>query len=39
VGRRNAEQLEITSGLSPGERVIISDYTGFDRIDRIELTD
>ncbi len=39
VGRRNAEQLEIVSGLNPGERVITSDYTGYDRIDRIVFTD
>ena len=37
--RRNAEQLEITSGLNAGERVITSDYTGYDRIDRIVFTD
>ncbi len=39
VGRRNAEQLEIAGGLAAGERVITSDYTGYDRIDRIVLTD
>jgi HlyD family secretion protein len=39
VGRRNAEQLEIASGLAPGARVIISDYTGYDRIDRIVLSE
>jgi HlyD family secretion protein len=38
VGRRNSEQLEILGGLEPGERVIVSGYTGFERIDRIELT-
>lgn len=37
IGRRNAEQLEVLSGLAPGERVIISDYTGLDHIDRIDL--
>ena len=37
IGRRNAEQVEVLSGLAPGERVIISDYTGLDRIDRIDL--
>lgn len=35
VGRRTAEQLEIVSGLAAGERLITSDYTGFDKIDRI----
>ena len=38
VGRRTNEQLEIVRGLAIGERVITSDYTGFDRIDRIVLT-
>ena len=38
VGRRNAEQVEIASGLKAGERVIISDYTGCERIDRIVMT-
>jgi HlyD family secretion protein len=37
IGRRNAEQVEILSGLALGEQAIISDYTGFERIDRIEL--
>jgi HlyD family secretion protein len=39
VGRRTSEQLEISSGLARGERVITSDYTGLDRADRIVLTD
>jgi HlyD family secretion protein len=38
VGRRTSEQLEVVSGLGAGERVITSDYTGLDRIDRIVLT-
>jgi HlyD family secretion protein len=37
LGRRSAEQVEVLSGLAAGERVIISDYTGLDRIDRIDL--
>jgi HlyD family secretion protein len=37
VGRRNAEQVEILSGLVAGERVITSDYNGLERIDRIDL--
>jgi HlyD family secretion protein len=36
LGRRNVEQVEVLSGLMPGERVIVSDYTGLERIDRIE---
>jgi HlyD family secretion protein len=37
LGRRNAEQVEVLSGLAAGDRVIISDYTGLERIDRIDL--
>jgi HlyD family secretion protein len=37
VGRRNAEQVEILGGLAAGERVITSDYTGLERIDRVDL--
>jgi len=36
-GRRNVEQLEIKSGLAPGERVITSDYSDYDRVDRIDI--
>lgn len=38
VGRRTSEQVEVLGGLGPGERVIISDYTGLDRADRLVLT-
>lgn len=37
IGRRSAEQVEVLSGLAPGERVITSDYSGLDHIDRIDL--
>jgi HlyD family secretion protein len=37
IGRRNDEQVEVLSGLAVGERVITSDYTGLERIDRIDL--
>jgi HlyD family secretion protein len=37
LGRRSAEQVEVVSGLAAGDRVIVSDYTGLDRIDRIDL--
>lgn len=37
VGRRSAEQVEVLAGLKPGERVITSDYTGFEKVDRIVL--
>jgi HlyD family secretion protein len=38
VGRRNSDQLEILSGLQPGERVITSDYAGLEGVDRVDLT-
>jgi len=38
IGRRNVEQLEVLSGLTAGERVVVSDYTGLERIERIDLT-
>lgn len=38
IGRRNAEQVEVLSGLKPGERVITSDYTGYDKIDQVIIT-
>lgn len=37
LGRRNAEQVEVLSGLKAGERVITSDYTGFEKVDRVTL--
>ncbi len=37
IAGRNAEQVEILSGLKPGDRVITSDYTGFEKVDRVNL--
>jgi HlyD family secretion protein len=37
LGRRNSEQIEVLRGLAAGERVITSDYQGFEKIDRIDL--
>jgi HlyD family secretion protein len=37
LGRRNAEQVEVLSGLAAGERVLVSDYTGLERVDRVIL--
>jgi HlyD family secretion protein len=37
IGRRSAEQVEVLAGLRPGERVITSDYTGFEKVDRVVL--
>lgn len=38
IGRRSAEQVEVLGGLKPGERVITSDYTGYEKVDRVVLT-
>lgn len=38
LGRRTAEAAEVLSGLAPGERVVTSDYTGLERIDRLTLS-
>ena len=38
VGRRTSEQVEILAGLQPGERVITSDYTGLEKVERVVLT-
>ena len=38
LGRRNSDQVEVLAGLRPGERVITSDYTGFDKLDRVDLS-
>lgn len=38
IGRRSAEQVEVLSGLKPGERVITSDYAAFEKVDRVVLT-
>ena len=35
LGRRTTQSVEVLRGLLPGERVITSDYTGLDRIDRL----
>jgi len=37
IGRRTSNQLEVLSGLAAGDRVITSDYTGLDRVERIDL--
>ena len=38
IGRRNAEQVEVLSGLRAGERVITSDYTGYDKVEQVIIT-
>ena len=37
IGRRNPEQVEITSGLRAGERIVTSSYTGFDKFSHLIL--
>jgi len=37
IGRRNAEQLEVLSGLVPGDRIITSDYQGLDHTVRVDI--
>jgi HlyD family secretion protein len=37
LGRRSPDYFEVLSGLAPGEQVITSEYSGFARMDRIEL--
>lgn len=37
LGRRNTEQVEVLGGLAVGDRVIVSDYSGLEHADRIEL--
>ena len=38
LGRRNTEQVEVLSGLTAGERVVTSDYTGFEKVDQVILS-
>lgn len=38
LGRRNPEFVEVTSGLKPGEKVIVSGYEAFQKMDRVEFT-
>jgi HlyD family secretion protein len=39
VGRASFNAIEILGGLAPGDRVILSDTSAFDRSDRITITD
>ena len=38
LGRRSTTQVEVKSGLSAGEKVIVSGYTGFGKAERLRLT-
>jgi HlyD family secretion protein len=37
VDRRNNSQVEVASGLAPGERVIVSTYAGFGKAERLQI--
>ncbi|MES2901442.1 MAG: efflux RND transporter periplasmic adaptor subunit [Pseudomonadota bacterium] len=37
IGRRSNSQIEILSGLAPGEQVIVSGYAGFGKAERLQL--
>jgi HlyD family secretion protein len=37
IGRRNIEQVEVLSGLSANDRVVTSDYSTYEKIDRIDI--
>ncbi len=36
LGRRNPDYVEVLQGLEPGEKVIVSGYEAFQRVDRVE---
>lgn len=38
IGRRSNSQIEVLSGLAPGEQVIVSSYAAFGKAERIQLT-
>lgn len=37
LGRASAEAIEVRSGLRPGDRVIVSDTSAYERFDRLEI--
>ncbi|HTV76975.1 MAG TPA: efflux RND transporter periplasmic adaptor subunit [Steroidobacteraceae bacterium] len=36
LGRRNPDYVEVVDGLKPGERIIVSGYEGFQKVDRVQ---
>jgi HlyD family secretion protein len=36
LGRRNPQFVEVVDGLSPGEKVIVSGYEAYQKMDRVE---
>ncbi len=39
IGRRNTSQVQVASGLAPGERVIISSYAAFGDAERLQISE
>jgi HlyD family secretion protein len=37
LGRRNPDHVEVLEGVAPGEKVIVSGYEAFQKVDRVEL--
>jgi HlyD family secretion protein len=37
IGRSNASAVEILDGISPGEKVVISDYEGFQQAKALQI--
>lgn len=38
IGQRNGDYVEITSGLAPGDRIIISDTEEYEQLERLQLS-
>jgi HlyD family secretion protein len=38
LGRRNPDYVEVVDGLKPGEKVIVSGYEAYQKMDRVEFT-
>lgn len=38
LGRRNPDYVEVVDGLKPGEKIIVSGYEAFQKMDRVEFT-
>jgi HlyD family secretion protein len=36
LGRKNPQFVEVVDGLSPGEKVIVSGYEAYQKMDRVE---
>lgn len=39
LGRRSTTQVEVLSGLAPGDQVVVSGYAGFGKAERLRLTE